>query len=323
MWRVGALDALEGMSLLGEKIDRYGAEVFFRESWLDLDAVVGEEAVELVRTHALVLFKPDGIAARAAMPALHHLAADGFTPVAAHAVTLTQHITRALWLYRFSVASMDRVVLHDLIHAAGPSLLVALRDERAAEGDPIPATVRLTDRKGSSRPERRRPDQLRSRLAIEDRLLNYLHTSDEPADLVRELAILMTAPERREFVSEMSAGADWPLCLARGLERAEAVNPARRFDLVESRERLAALAMERGWWDGADADAVLGGDRDAGLRLWHLLLEYEDEVDRWDLIVLGSAVIDHDEAGRREQTIGDAPLPLWRAAVDVEGAFDH
>ncbi|HVW48290.1 MAG TPA: nucleoside-diphosphate kinase, partial [Solirubrobacterales bacterium] len=179
--------------------------MFFREAWEEWSAAWGTEAVEAAGAHAAMLFKPDGVAARMIDPAIEFLAEHGFTPAAAIAVDLDRGTTRWLWLYRFNVASVDRVRLHDLVNTAGPGLLLVLRDRHRGPGD-IPATVRLTDLKGPSRPERRRPDQLRSRLGVSDRLINFVHTSDEPADLLRELAILVAPAARPALFAALAAG---------------------------------------------------------------------------------------------------------------------
>lgn len=202
------------MSVLPEKVEAYAGEVFFRESWRDLEALAGDDAEQLANQHALILFKPDGLAAGAVEPALAILAEQEFAPAAGAVVCLDRQTTRWLWLYRFNVATVDRVRLHDRVNEAGPSLAVVLRDERAGAPGALPGTVRLTDCKGPSRPERRRPDQLRSRLGVDDRLLNFVHTSDEPADLVRELGVLLAPVERRALLGRLLDPGSWPLWLA-------------------------------------------------------------------------------------------------------------
>ncbi len=206
---MSGVDVLPELSVLAEKVRRYREEVFFREAWLDLEAVAGERLRQLLNTHALILFKPDGLAAAAVEPALEILRGLRFRPVAGAVAQLDRHSTRWMWLYRFNVASVERVRLHDRINGAGPSLLVVLRDELAAPSGGVPATVRLTDCKGPSRPERRRPDQLRTRLGVDDRLLNFVHTSDEPADLVREIGILLAPPERRALAERILGPDSW------------------------------------------------------------------------------------------------------------------
>lgn len=321
--RVGAEEALLRLSRVADKRARYREEVLFREAWCELSELAGVETVELLLAHALVLFKPDAFAASAAGRALTALAEQEFTPVAAHVVHLDRLTTRWLWLYRFNVASVKRVWLHDLINTAGPSLIVVLRDERTMAGDPLPGCVRLTDHKGPSRVERRRADQLRSRLGVADRLLNYMHTSDEPADLLRELSILLDRQGRGEMLRQTIAGEDRREPVSALIESMEAqanAHPLERgFALASicarARERAANSRADAGHWQEISRmaeDAQRGVD--GALRsLWSLLEEVATEIDRWDLVVVGSAAIEHDEPGVTRQSLGDAPPSLWLA----------
>ncbi len=321
--QVAAKEVLLRLSRVADKRARYCEEVLFREAWCELSELAGVEAIELLLAHALVLFKPDAFAAGAAGRALTALAEQEFTPVAAHVVHLDRLTTRWLWLYRFNVASVERVWLHDLINTAGPSLVVVLRDERAMAGDPLPGCVRLTDHKGPSRMERRRPDQLRSRLGVADRLLNYMHTSDEPADLLRELSILLDRQGRGEILQQMIAGEDRHKPVAALIESMEAqakYHPLERdFALASicarAREHAADTPADAGRWQEISRMAE-GAQRgvDGGLRsLWSLLKEVAAEIDRWDLVVVGSAAIEYDEPGVTRQSLGDAPPSLWLA----------
>ena len=56
---------------------------------------------------------------------------------------------------------------------------------------PVPATVLLADRKGPADPSGLRPEHLRWVLRSTDYVVNGAHTTDEPADVVRELSVLL------------------------------------------------------------------------------------------------------------------------------------
>lgn len=230
-------DFLTDLTALPEKARRYREEVFCREAWRDVEAVAAGRSRELLHRHGLILFKPDGVAAGVVEEALGILGELDFEPVAGAAVQLDRLSTRWLWLYRFNVASVERVWLHDRINGAGPSLLVALRDRLAVPGVSVPASVRITDCKGPSRPERRRPDQLRTRLGVDDRLLNFVHTSDEPADVVRELGILLAPAERRSLLRDVAAGDAWAPWLERVRPLLEAKGPRDRWEAIAASAR--------------------------------------------------------------------------------------
>lgn len=315
--------ALAGFTLVPGKAERYGDEVFFREAWRDIEAIAGDQAEEIAHAHALILFKPDGIAGRATQPALELLEEQGFVPVGGAVVELDRSLTRWLWLYRFNVASVERVWLHDLINSRSPSLLVVLRDQLAEPSRSIPATVRLTDQKGPSRPERRRPDQLRARLGVSDRLINFVHTSDEPADLVREIGILLDPPARQAVIEQMLRGEAWPMELVEQRSALEEAVPARSFELPTALGNICRQAQElalasdsaKGRWS-ALAELASTTRADADLTdLWMQLRERVDLFDPWDVISIGAWAIDHDEPGVEKQTLGDAPPTMWRDSL--------
>lgn len=327
-----ARDVIDRMTVLPDKARLYLDEAWFRESWADLATLAGDDAERLVHRHALLLFKPEAFVSRVASRTLAHLADDGFTPIAAHPVQFDRHMTRALWLYRFNVATVARVELHDLIMRSGTSLLTILRDERASADngttDPLPATVRLTALKGPSRPERRHPDHLRSRLGVDDRILNRFHTADEPADLVRELAVFLPRQERLRLLAGVLEGGP-----ARAVHDAvaelERPWPGRDFRLDTALAGIVATARAQlDSANGADRDrwhqilaradrARAGSTRQDRRALWELLLETPDAIDRWDLAALGSASIDYDELADGRQTLGDATPESWLRTTRV------
>jgi hypothetical protein len=316
-------DLLDGLTVLPEKARRYRDEIFCRESWRDIETVAGDRARELLFCQGLILFKPDALAGGVVEDALAILEELDFEPVAGAVVQLDRLATRWLWLYRFNVASIGRVWLHDRINCSGPSLLVALRDRRAVLGEGIPASVRLTDCKGPSRPERRRADQLRTRLGVGDRLLNFVHTSDEPADVMRELGILLPRAERRSLLLQIVEGGAWTQWLAqhrpllagnrpRGLDPDGALT--RLAEAAEARERGAVDEDERRHWMEIRRCAIAAAaGRGAQSELWIRLEEDDAGVNPWDLISIGARTIEFDEPGAVRQTLGDAPPAEWLA----------
>jgi hypothetical protein len=289
---------VERLSVLTEKQELYAAEVWSRESWESLESLVpGRGLVELDRL-ALLLIKPDGIVSHAVVPALAHLREEGFVPVAATAVEFDPNLVRSLWLYKFNAATVDRVRAHDAILAQGPSLLVALRDEVDSG---LPAAVRLTELKGSSDPAKRGRSHLRTRLGVKSRILNLIHTADEPADVVRELGLLLGPAERTSLLEEALRGVDRG---AAALARGAALAPAepRLLDPAAVIERLTATSLltllrppRRGSW--AEVDRLLG--------------ELDPRLDAWDRVVLEAHLARLDSPGGQPQTIGDAAPAAW------------
>jgi hypothetical protein len=91
--------------------------------------------------------------------------------------------------------------------AIGDSIYMLLRDEtrRAC----APATVHLNYLKGTAIPGRRRPYHLRTLAGPPIATgFSYLHISDEPADVLREMRVLFGPEALREILSEFEAGGD-------------------------------------------------------------------------------------------------------------------
>ncbi|MGW7292841.1 hypothetical protein ACWGIB_10700 [Streptomyces xiamenensis] len=126
---------------------------------------------------------------------LGRIADDGFIPVGACVVYLDRGGVRALWWWQLKRATAERLLLLDAVAALGPGMLVLYRHPA---GDPA---RRLTKLKGGNDPAGRPGDSLRSVAGSPNRLLTMVHTSDEPLDVVRELAVFLPWRARAELVA--------------------------------------------------------------------------------------------------------------------------
>lgn len=140
-----------------------------------------------------VLFKPDAFAFGKAAPALDYLLACGFAVSQHCLVQLSEAHMLGLWRYQWNRATPERMAASLSIGALGPSTLVVLHDRQSAQGS-APAAARLWSLKGSASPNGRSPHSLRSVLGVQGRYFGYVHVPDEPADVVRELAVLLGTP---------------------------------------------------------------------------------------------------------------------------------
>ena len=189
------------LSALPVKRALFAVDSYFRDGWDDLLEVVPEPSA-LLHTHATLLLKPDAVAGRRLEAALDWLLEQGALVVAAERIRLDRHTTRAMWWYQWNVATRERRELADALVTAGESLLLVARLPDA----PTPATLRLSNLKGPADPAKREPWQLRQRLDNDNFLINFVHTADEPADLVREFGILLDGPDRRRLSRRTPGG---------------------------------------------------------------------------------------------------------------------
>ncbi|WP_369148954.1 hypothetical protein [Streptomyces sp. R44] len=188
----------------------------FRLGLATVGAITGDP-VAFASTHALVVFKPDSLITGQALRLLALLTEGGFTPTAFRTGNISSLTQRALWRRQFGYSSPERIALTERYFALGPSVVALFR--ATTNGDTLPASVRLTELKGSTHPERRGPHHWRSVLTPVNRLLNLFHAADEPADVLREAAVLSGGGARlADLVRDSTARAAAGPSPARALE---------------------------------------------------------------------------------------------------------
>src|SRR5262249_6648491 len=138
------------LSVIEAKRGLFAVDSYFRDSWEDLCDLPPDDIELILRHHALLLLKTDAVVGRRLNAALDWLAEQGVV-VAAERVRLDRHIIRAMWQYQWNVASRDRRDLADLIGHGSDSLVLIVRMPAHVR----PATVRLSEAKGSADPARR------------------------------------------------------------------------------------------------------------------------------------------------------------------------
>lgn len=283
------------LSMSGDKLDLYATDTNFLESWEDLLAVRRQRPLPPTSQFAALTLKPDAVVGRTLMPTIDWLEENGFAIVAAELLVFDRHLIRGIWQYSWNVASRDRKDLVDVLLAATPSLFLALRG-------PEDASVWLSRNKGPANPVERKPGQLRSRLGDFSTLLNFVHTSDEPADFIRELGVYFPAAHRRNIYRAMDRGGSTEAA-ERLARRLEAEHPAHDLGLGSSLERIRAAARSANGTVGRDRARLvtLLADIEAGRRRdWRLLFRLCEEAevgcDRWDLITVATHLVGHDEA---------------------------
>lgn len=280
------------LTLLPTKRDEFTRDIYFRECWSDCLEIFGPDASDKLHSIALLSFKPDAIVGRRVTPTMEFLEREEFVPLAVATIEYTRHSMRELWRYNWQVYTVDRLELVTHMHTSNPSLLVLLRDSRPVPG--VPGSVRLSSLKGSADPDQRRPGQLRTVLEPPNRIINFVHVADEPADIVRELGIFLERGERRRLlrdVRDAASSSRMPVeaQLRRSQATLEQAHPSHDFELqgvlarVEHRsefDELLATGQELTWTELRDR--LAGGSA---------------KLDRWDLTVLACNTLALDRPG--------------------------
>jgi hypothetical protein len=300
------------LSSVAEKRRRYAREPYFRESLADAERVLGRNLPGMLHAVALAIVKPEALVARRADALTHFLATSELTPVETGRFAFSRHAVRALWRYQWNAATLEKMELADSINCATETAWLLLRDDAAPRE--LPASVRLKTLKGAAVPAERPPGSLRAALGAPNRMLTLVHTADEPADVLRELGILLDRQQREALLARLpeALNGDVRKSCESELRRLEIQAPSNDLDAEAAWARLLQRA------DDIPRAALLeqrtllerGGRPDARL-LRQLCARIG--ADEWDWIAICAAAMEHDDAGHSPAITfdGDA-VARWR-----------
>ena len=307
------------LTKLIEKQALFGVDPFFRSSYLQFRFQNGGSFpyVALNRT-ALLIIQPDGVAAGIAGAVQQFLLSHGFHVRGAITFRHDYHSVREEWRYQFNEMTLPRMHLTSMKYTMADSIVLVLRDTRAKEG--MPASVRLQKLKGSSSPSGRSADQLRTIIGSPNGLLKFLHSPDEPADIIRELATSLARPVRRKVIdlilNSTALGPTSSDEFAAVLGDAYAHRVVHDMDPSSSRKRLTSRLRELRSLANAEGDVsycltqLANGEGPIGnfdwlgfADRWHSLRQVVD----WDLIVSASDLV-------------VAKYPNSRSLIDSDGS---
>ncbi|MFC1417846.1 hypothetical protein [Streptacidiphilus cavernicola] len=265
------------------KADLYALDSYFREGcWTfagDLPDTLGV---------ALCMMKSEATAGRRLRKGLDALADRGFRPVDVVRFRHNRQTIREVWRYQFNLATRERVEAMDAVLPSTDTVCLVLWDEQWQPGR-IPAAVRLNSLKGPADPSLRRPEHLRHGLGVVNGLFNFLHISDEPVDVIREIAVLCDEPRRERVRDRIRARHDARSEVLGIFDDLERLHPEHDFDLELSWQRLTAvpgpageLARRRAAGAETGIRPVLDVVRDVPL----------DASYRWDLLTVVTHLLD-------------------------------
>ncbi|GAA3679440.1 nucleoside-diphosphate kinase [Streptomyces iranensis] len=301
----------EWLSREGRKREIYAGDPYYRDAWDDLTALLGTEWAVADQLHrvAPMILKPDTVAIRGGARLLAAVRAAGFVPVAWSKFRFDRHVTRELWRYQLNVATRERIDVMDMIMPAAESLYILLRD--TAESG-IPATARLSDMKGPTRPEDREAHHLRWIAgAAQASVLTYIHVADEPADILRELGVFFESSERKRLLAALNSRQDVTQQVLTALTEVEACTEASDLFWNSALDRLDAQLS--GHPDTAELAALLQQVRAGRSKDWQSLLALADRLglqwSHWDRVAVAAHLsARHLEA---EPVIPDVSRSAW------------
>jgi hypothetical protein len=322
IWTPGRQDRVDGMptapqwhrlSVVPEKREVFGYDLYFREGWADFAEVFGDEVADVLDGLAMLVVKPDAVVGRRLGLILDYMVDNGFVPVATARFGYTRHSMREVWRYDWHIYTVDRLQLCSFWYTTNDVLLFLARDVRPEAG--LPATVRLSELKGVGDPAKRGPHHLRTALRPPNRILNFVHVGDEPADIVRELAIFLDRPQRLAFLADLRAhlAEDRTAQAREEIAGIEADCPRHDLDIEATLTRLTPIVGDA---VAARLRELVHGDEKIQWDELAALVPF-DKVDRWDVIVTASFVV------HNERPVPHALLPAVAAEAWTARATGH
>jgi hypothetical protein len=303
------------------KVDRYGTEPLFRKSWATATEILGAQLGPALRRSALLILLPDALAARQAVPCLGYLAEHGFTPAAVHRFRFTRETFADMWRYQLNAATLDSLMLDELVCRKTDSVLLLLRDEQLSPAQS--GAARLANLKGKSAPEKRTPAHLRTVLGCLNHVFVMIHCADDPLDVLRELSITTTEDELAGYLPSLLTGSTREE-MSRNTMLVTTIQdslPAHEFDVSGAVGRVRDLivrAADRAPESGRRATAALDhavAHHELDWRTWsHDLAVLGIDHTSWDVLLVATHCTKHDLADAVQLIERTEPLPWLNLA---------
>jgi len=279
------------------KAQAYRSDFVSEQAWESLCRVWGNRVCDFIYDHSFVLIKPEAIARRSSRSVLLFLLDMGLIPVAVAQAPVDRNAAHLIWRFQWNAATVDRVRLTNMVNAQSASIMILVRD--AAPG-PVPTSVKLWGMKGSAHADRRGKQHLRTLLRMHNRMLGFVHTPDEPADLVRDLSILLSGSTLQVLMRECVAAASSSTAdlAARAYAQVQRIETALPQNEIDPDRSLARLELALG--GQADELAVVKNAMANRIKLpLDVILGAIDAKDTqaWDVLTIASELIQHDRSG--------------------------
>ncbi|MCL3998750.1 hypothetical protein M4438_35505, partial [Streptomyces lavenduligriseus] len=216
-WADLPMPDLRRLTTSEDKIRHYPHDPLLVEGWASVCRLSGDVgAYRFAEQTGLMWLRPDLVFSGGVERVLHRTEQAGFVPLAARPASLSRQGVRAMWWWQLRRATVERLLLLDAVAALGPGLLVLYGHPHGAVAE------RLTELKGGNIPAARAAGSLRTVAGSPNRILTMVHTSDDGADVVRELAAFLNWPQREEFLQQAQARRGRPLAGRRAVAEAVA-----------------------------------------------------------------------------------------------------
>lgn len=183
------------MSRSKKKLDIYSRDYYYEMSFTQAYDILQESLLFHMNNIALLIIKPDAELMNRIPQIIQWLFSNGYEILYVSELHVTHTQTKELWKYQWSSASIDRIIVNEKLMEMEHSFLLLLRNREYISTNNYPLSVRLTEQKGAANETLRSEHHLRSILKPLNIIFNYVHTADEPADVIREIGVLCGTSE--------------------------------------------------------------------------------------------------------------------------------
>lgn len=194
------------MSRSKKKLDIYYQDFYYEMSFTQACDTLQKSLLFHMNNVALLVIKPDAEFMNRIPLIVQWLFSNGYEILYMSELYVTHTQATELWKYQWSAASIDRIIVNEKLMEMEHSFLLLLRNKEYTATNNEPLSVHLTEQKGVANEALRSEYHLRSILKPLNIILNYVHTADEPADIIREIGILCGTYELPNVYASILSG---------------------------------------------------------------------------------------------------------------------
>ena len=196
------------LSCFPEKLRCYSADDAFIAGWNSFMELHGKgtRLREQIWNLGSVLLKADCTFRGNGLRGIRFIEQHGFHICAVRELSFSRRGVEDLWRYSLGRLSAERLELLQRLQTRCSSLYMLVKSK--AHVSRFPSSLQLTELKGQADPAIRHSASLRCVMGEpQSTFFNFVHTADEPADLVREVGLLFGEEERRSVILESALDA--------------------------------------------------------------------------------------------------------------------
>lgn len=161
-----------------------------------------QQNISELHKYGLMLIKPETILIGKALTIFSMLQSYEFEVVYFLQKKICPTCISEMWKFSWINASLERIFINQKLFSTYESLILILRVRTPSEKS---ACELLTDLKGSANACERKPYQIREKIKPINYILNYVHTSDDQHDFLREIGILLDWEELIQAFEAMAS----------------------------------------------------------------------------------------------------------------------